>query len=383
MQVGITQRLTRDFTWLASLRSYESDEKTPQYRVVGPACPGCVDTTPLDIKTRTGKLEGTYRTAQNLSLTGGLDLVKTERNVPVGDPNPAGFDNQRYVPFRSDVTETTLRLEARRSLAETLNGRVLYAHSQRDGSNFTPTNQPQSELINPIYLADRDRDKVKLALDWAVTQPLTLTFNVEYAKDNYDTSDSRPYGLTDGSAALFSLDAAYTVAENWQITAFYTRDQTKATQLGQRNASSGAGEAVKEAKLEDTGDTFGVGVRGQLRPKLKLGADLLYQKNVNKYPEAITLTGAGTLYPTGTTGPLPDITNTLKRLKLNATYAMQKNSELRFEYTYELWKTNDWSWMFADGTPFTYGTTTDGTQVTQAPSQHANWFGVRYIYRFQ
>jgi hypothetical protein len=39
--------------------------------------------------------------------------------------------------------------------------------------------------------------------------------------------------------------------------------------------------------------------------------------------------------------------------------------------------------MFADGTPFTYGATTDGTQVVQAPKQNADWFGVRYIYRFQ
>ena len=386
LQVGMTQRVTRDFTWLASLRSYDSDEKTPQYRVVGPACPGCVDTTPLHIKTQTGKVEGTYRTAQNVALTGGLDLSKTERNVPVGDPNPAGFDNQRYVPLRSEVNETTLRLEARRSLAEALNGRVVYAHSKRDGSDFTRGNEPQVDLINPMYLADRDRDKIKFVLDWAVSQPLALTFNVEYAKDKYGTSEARPYGLTDGSAALFSLDAAYTVAENWQVTAFYTRDQSKATQVGQRNANGGAGEAVKEADLQDTGDTFGIGLRGQAMPKLKVGADLLYQKNVNKYPESITLTGPGTLFPvsgavTGT--PLPDITNTLKRLKLNAIYAMEKNSELRFEYTHELWKTNDWSWMFADGTPFTYGTTTDGTQVVQAPKQNADWFGVRYIYRFQ
>ena len=52
------------------------------------------------------------------------------------------------------------------------------------------------------------------------------------------------------------------------------------------------------------------------------------------------------------------------------------------QYTHELRKTN-WSWMFADGTPFTYGTTTDGTQVVQAPKQNADWFGLRYIYRFQ
>jgi MtrB/PioB family decaheme-associated outer membrane protein len=388
VQAGVTSRVTRDFTWVASLRSYDSDEKTPQVRVVQtgtPAapCPTCVDNTPLTIKTLTGKLEGTYRMAQNLSMLGGLELSKQDRNVPVGNVNAAGVDAQRYVPWRTTLDETTLRVELRRSLAETVNGRIAYSHSRRDGSQFTPTNETQSDLINPIYIADRDRDKLKLMLDWAPLEALTLTFNVEQAKDDYGHSDSRPYGLRDGSATLLNVDAAYALNDKWQLSAWYTRDTTKASQFGQRNAGSGSGEAVKEANLEDTGDTFGAGVRGQLMPKLKGGLDLLYSKNVNKYPESVTLTGAGTPYPTGTTGPLPDITNKLTRLKLHATYAMQKTSELRFEYTHELWKTNDWSWLFADGTPFTYGTTTDGTQVVQAPKQSADWFGVRYVYRFQ
>jgi len=71
------------------------------------------------------------------------------------------------------------------------------------------------------------------------------------------------------------------------------------------------------------------------------------------------------------------------RLNLYALYALQKNAELRFDYIYERWQTDDWSWMFADGTPFTYGTTTDGTQVVQAPKQTANFIGARYIYRFR
>jgi hypothetical protein len=67
---------------------------------------------------------------------------------------------------------------------------------------------------------------------------------------------------------------------------------------------------------------------------------------------------------------------------------MQKNSELRFEYTHELWKAEDWSWMFANGTPFTYSVSpaapnSDGTQITQPAKQSADWFGVRYTYRFQ
>jgi hypothetical protein len=101
----------------------------------------------------------------------------------------------------------------------------------------------------------------------------------------------------------------------------------------------------------------------------------------------LTLTGPGTPYPTAgavvAVGPLPNITNKLTRANLYGLYALEKNSELRFDYIYERWQTDDWSWLFANGTPFTYGTTTDGTQVVMAPRQTSNFVGVRYIYRFQ
>ena len=389
-QVGLNSRWSPSFSWLASLRYYDSNEKTPQARIVEPAggCGTCTDNTPLRFESTAAKLEGTYRMAQGLSVLGGLEYVTQDRRVPFGNLNASGVDNQRYVPWRTEVDEITARVELRRSLAETLNGRIAYAHSKRDGSEFTPTNEAQSDLINPIHIADRDRDKVKLMLDWSPVDPLTLTFNVEYAKDDYGNSSSRPYGLIEGTQSVYSLDAAYTINERWQVSAWYSRDQTEATQRGQRNANAGANvaEAVKEANLEDIGDTFGAGLRATLTAKVKAGLDLLYSKNVNKYPETITLTGAGGVFPTtgGVTAvPLPDITNTITRVKLYATYAVQKSSELRFDYMHERWKTDDWSWMFANGTPFTYGATTDGTQVVQASRQNSDFFGARYIYRFQ
>jgi MtrB/PioB family decaheme-associated outer membrane protein len=394
-QVGLTSRTSDSFSWLASLRYHDSNEKTPQVRViqtaatcsVPPANVNCVDNTPLRTETLSGKVEGTYRMSYGVSVLGGLEYVTQDRRIPVGNLSAAGVDAQRWVPWRAELDELTGRVELRRSLAETLNGRIAYAHSRRDGSDFTPTREPQSDMINPIHLADRDRDKVKLMLDWSPTEPLTLTFNVEYAKDDYGATSSRPYGLVDGTASVYSLDAAYTINERWQVSAWYTRDQTEATQRGQRAPAGGAADAVKEAHLEDIGDTFGAGIRATLTPKVKAGLDLLYSKNVNKYPETVTPVGAGTLYPSSGTvlaiGPLPDITNTITRVNLHATYALQKNSELRFDYMHERWKTDDWSWMFANGTPFTYGETTDGTQVVQASRQNSDFIGARYIYRFQ
>jgi MtrB/PioB family decaheme-associated outer membrane protein len=390
VQLGLTSRATKEFSWLANLRYYESAEKTPQVRIVEPAggCGTCVDNTPLTFKTLSGKLEGTYRLQQGLSLIGGLELSDQDRVVPFGNLNASGVDNQRYVPWRTDVKETTYRLQLRRSLSDTVNGSVAYLHSKRDGSDYTQTNEAESNEINPIFIADRDRDRVRLMVDWAPAEALTLTFNAEGAKDKYGNSAARPYGLRDGTAANYSIDAAYSFTDQWQLTAWYGHDNTKANQFGQRAATGGAAAAEKEAQLEDTGDTLGAGLRGVLMPKLRVGVDVLYVKNVNKYPETLTLTGAGAQFPTSApataVGPLPDIKNELTRFKLYAVYALQKSSDIRVDYVHELWKTDDWSWMFADGSTFTYGSlTTDGTQVTQSPKQSSDYLGVRYTYRFQ
>jgi hypothetical protein len=218
-------------------------------------------------------------------------------------------------------------------------------------------------------------------VDWMPAEALTMTFNAEGAVDTYDYTAARPYGLRDGTAMNFSFDVAYSFSDQWQLTAYYARDNTKATQVGQRAPTGIALAGEKEAELEDIGDTLGAGLRGTLMPRLKVGADVLYVKNVNRYPE--TIVTAGPTYPAGITGPLPEIKNELTRLKLFATWALQKSAELRFDYIHEIWKTDDWSWLFANGTTFTYGATTDGTQVTQNPKQTADFVGARYILRFQ
>jgi hypothetical protein len=86
--------------------------------------------------------------------------------------------------------------------------------------------------------------------------------------------------------------------------------------------------------------------------------------------------------------PLPDITNKLARLKLFGVYELQKSSELRLDLIYERWETDDWTWTFADGSPFIYGAdvpapAVDGTTVITKPKQVSTFIGGRYIYRFQ
>ncbi len=140
----------------------------------------------------------------------------------------------------------------------------------------------------------------------------------------------------------------------------------------------------KDNRLKENGTSFGVGVRGAV-DKLKLGADLERFRSVNKYKQDVTpITAAGIL--NANLVPTPDITNKMLRLKAFAEYPIQKNAEIRFNFVYEKWQTDDWTWMMlppSGATPFAYGTTTDGTTVFADQKQHSVFGGLRYIYRFE
>ena len=71
----------------------------------------------------------------------------------------------------------------------------------------------------------------------------------------------------------------------------------------------------------------------------------------------------------------PDITTRLISLKLFTKYALQKNAGIRVDYVYDRFRTNDWTW-----TTWTY---TDGTRVTQDPTQSVHFIGTSFYYHWQ
>ena len=389
VQLGLTARPMEKLSMVANLRYHDVQDDTPVRRYVetSPVCASgqCVDNTPFSYTTITGKLEGTYRLPAGYSLTAGVEDRLQDRAVPVSNANGAGgTDTQRVVPMRADVDEWTARLELRRSLSETVNGSAALAHSERDGSNYVSAaagpGGPPSDLITPLNIADRNRDKLRLAMDWAPLENLSFQFGYEYAQDKYPHDASRPYGLQEGNAQLYSVDGNYVLNDNWQITAWYSRDTTKAFQLGSRAANGGGNSTLtdKDSRLEDIGDSVGFGLRGTAIAKLILGADVQWTRTISEYHQTL-------LNPAATSGltPLPDIKNTLTRAGLFGEYALRKNSDVRLDLVYERWQTDDWSWQFGNGTPFTYGTTTDGTTVNAKPRQESVFAGVRYVFKFQ
>lgn len=378
-QLGLTSRPIKNLSLVANLRYDDLDEKTPNVAIntVG------TRTTPQDYRTVAGKLEGTYRLPYGYSVTAGVDHKRQKRSIPFGSLSDEGYDAQRAVAMRTRVDETTFRVEGRKSMSETVNGTLSFSRSDRDGSSYNVIDNVAGlasanarNFVNPMHISDRVRDKWRMALDWSPAEKFSTQLSVDYANDDYSTSASRPYGLIDGSALIYALDANYALTDQWSLSAWYAHDDTKAThRTGSTTVLSAATTQI--ADLRERGDSIGFGIRGDVTSRLSIGADYQWSKTDSEYPQEL---GTGAV---ASATPLPDIRNRLTRLALFGKYKLEKSSELRFDYIYEQWKTDDWTWQFSTGAPFTYGTTTDGTTVTLDKRQSAQFVGLRYIYKFQ
>lgn len=356
LQAGVTSRLTKDFSVLTNLRYHNVDDATPISLLASTP----TNYMPWSYKTLSGKVEGTYRLPKGFSLTSGVDFNRQDRGVPTG------FDAQRAVPYRYKVDETTYRVQLRRAMSETVNGAIAYLYSTRAGSSYGLTSTTlatvYSNQINPINIANRTRNKVRMSFDWTPVDALTLQMTLETAKDNY--AYDHDYGVRDGSALHYGLDANYAMSENWSLNSWYSYDRNHANQVNFSLSDS----------LLEVDHSFGFGTRANATERLKFGSDVVWTRGTSTYQQAASQ--PSTLEP---------ITNVLFRAKVFSLYTLDKHSELRFDLIHERWKTNDWTWMFANGSPFVYGGAgvADGTTVTAMPKQISNYVGARYIYRFQ
>lgn len=356
LQLGLSARPMPKLSLLANLRYEDRDDKTPVrlYSNLATATStfnGFYE--PRSITRTDSKVEAGYRLPYGFHLTGGVDLNITERAVPYWLGGSLAS-----VSTREKTEETTLRLKLRRSLSETVNGSIAYAHSDRDGSDFLTTvlnnGTTGSNLLSPLHLADRERDQLRLAVDWTPTEPLSLQFMVDASKDLY-SHGGRSFGPNSGRARLYSADAAYAFSDKWRATAWVSRSETRANQISQVSAPTGQ---IWTADLRDQGDAVGIGVRGKPTRKLELGADLQRTHDRGEYRFSVV--------PSGTTPP-PDTNYRVTRLKLSGKYAMQKDTTVGVNYFYEYWNIDDWTW-----TTWTY---TDGTRLTQEPRQTTHFIG--------
>lgn len=370
MQLGLSARPLPQLGVVASLRYNDVKDKTPQYatiRSTDNTANIAINSTPYSYRTTVGKLEGTYDLSRGYSATAGVDLEKLDRTV-VTSINGAVYN--AYVPMRAATDETTYRLQLRKSLSDTLNGSIAYLYGDREGSDYTTSNQVGTLFVSPVNTADRERNKVRVALDWAPTDALGVQFNIETATDKYG-NNARSQGLHEGNADLLSLDASYQLSEEWQVGGWYSWNTNDAHFI---NYQAAARQGIR--RQNDTGNALGLSLAGQINAKTKVGAELSWADDKTVFEQSNSDGVA--------TGAIaPNINSRITRIKFHADYAVDKHANVRLDLIHERWNSDDWQWRYTDGKPWQFGTATDGTTVIVTPKQNATFIGARYIFKFQ
>jgi MtrB/PioB family decaheme-associated outer membrane protein len=354
LQAGFTSRPTRELSFLGDLRYEDRDDKTPRTQFLTPSTGRDGFNTPFSRTTTSAKGEAAYLLPSNIRLIGGIDYEHKKRSVL----------SVRQASWREDNNETTLRLEARRNLSETLNGSVAYLYSTRNGSNFLPANNnAAADVVDPVHFADRNRNKLRMTADWVPMEALSLQFLADVSQDDYQT---RSLGPEKGKAASFAIDANYAVNDAWQILGWFSYDENRIDQTTQTSANGAQIPAQTwQARLKTEGAAYGLGVRGKLSPTINVGADVQYGRDFNNYDMNAIVPPAALL---------PQIETTRTTLRMFGTYAMQKNLSVRLDLIYDRYHSNDWTY-----TNFTYA---DGTTAAN-PNVSSTFLGVSVVYRFQ
>ncbi len=355
-----------------------------------------VDHTPLALYN----LENTFSyTNQNFPnrKTGGKLLASWQFNSDYRGSLGANYeaiDRGAFTPtsavsgvsaLRQKTQESGVNAELRQRMTENFSGSINLSSTKRTGSNWLKDNSGTgvTEVTHPAdpvnglaatsifmpTLADRTRDKAKLFADWAPTETLSLQFSAESGKDKYNTPSA--YGLRDTSMNQLSVDTAYALSDNWALTGYGSWGTQGLNQV----RPAGSVMAFKQTSIN-----VGLGLNGKVSGQLVVGGNLGYTDDRSVYAQSLdSLAGSDSAALLAATGGLPEIVFRQVSLKMFGKYELDKASALRVDLTLQRSTVNDWAWGY-NGVPYTYS---DGTTVSQKPSQGVGVIGLMYVYKLQ
>jgi MtrB/PioB family decaheme-associated outer membrane protein len=283
-----------------------------------------------------------------------------------------------------------------------------------DAALFSPNNNivPQSlygsrDNVSEIpgmrryNLADRNRDRIRAALEWQATDRLSFHDSFGYDRNDYLHS---PFGLQKSSGWSLGLDGSYAINDRLQANAFYAHEETRQHQRGDGFASNSnvafigvAGNTLVDgscyqtvqsrnnnAKLDpcliwtadtrERADTGGISLArsGLWKGRLRVNGDVVLTRaltNVDVNGGAYAnnpyaLAGAPPLppgVPAAILIPATNLPTVMARtldLRLGGSYAIDSATELRVLYLYEHMRVTDFAY---DGMQF-------GTVANQMPT---------------
>ena len=371
-QAGFTARPLPKMNVLGNVRYEDVSDATPK------ALYGVTYINPNNSSQKiNSKAEVSYNFPDRIRGTLGIDYNWVKRNVPAVGSTDLVIPTGSLTSIREHTNEVTVRAELRLPLTEELNGSLAYLQSYRNGSHWinlgnTSAAYPQTYQpvrwadaysvtgIFPSNMVDRRRDKVRGAVDWAASDKLSLQMALEQGFDDFSAPTTT--GLHGGSMNSVAVDATYALNDTWKATGYVNYGE----QIVNQNHSAGY-----IARIANTTSTAGVGVTGKFSSKLEVGADLSMMGDVTHYGLESGNSSAA--------GKLPDVSYHVLALKLFGKYALDSQSDIRFEVINQNLGWDEWTWASA-GVPFAYS---DNATVSMQPNQSVTYVGVKYVYKIK
>lgn len=432
-QLGFTTKPLPKLTLSANVRYEDKEDKTPKYlynveavtrNPVVAGLPTSVNENQTGVTPAlwyngltsgsklAGKLEASYQFPQNFRGTFGMDYTKLEREVPrtVGEDYLAGIST-----VRAKNEESGFRLELAHAMSESFSGTVGYYNSKRRGDDWTSLSllnpavpggltAANAALVNrycggaacygqqvpdstiaamsataifPMSMTDLNREKWKLTANWLPLESLSLQFHVEDGHDDNVTSYDHvagQKGQTGTDNLIYSFDAAYSISDNWQLTGYASHGKQS---MG-INHSTGY-----LLDLENTSDAFGLGLKGQINARFKMGASFSYINDVTKYGVNAAGSAVGAAPSAANLAQaaigMPNVKFNQQVFNVYGNYTLDKHSGVRVDLTQYHGKLDEWAWGTSSG-PFVYA---DNTTVKLNDTQNVTFLAARYIYSFK
>lgn len=460
----LTSRVSNNFNVLASYRYEDRDNRTPYMQTISsgrnanpaaaatnPCGPGalpataavtvsgltCYDNAPINIRQQQATLEGDYSFAPRQALKFGYDWLQIKR----------WSDEATQDPYRAHkTTEQTLRLGYRNSVAENLNGRIGYDHSQRRRSEYEledPLGGVLGAAVEPMLpnlvnymVANRDRDRIRSAINYQANDRMAFSAGLDYNKDKY--KEGADYGKKLAQSWVLNLDGSWAVADNLGLRAFYTYEDQKSqteslsvlratniatatnpTPINPIPAACGAypstasysatGAAVSYGSPADWNSdpcrvwretqsdkvhTFGLAFNAKASPVFDVDGSLTYTyaltpisfSGMQVINNGLSIGANGAAAATKNnifipTANMPDSKSTMWDFRIAGKYTLDKSSALRLSYQHRKLTSSDAQWdAYASNPVAIQGYV--GTGVS-SPNYSVNVVSVAYIYSFR
>ncbi|MHB1272598.1 MAG: MtrB/PioB family decaheme-associated outer membrane protein [Rhodanobacter sp.] len=352
VNLHLSSRPWRGFAWNAAYRYDDRNNKTPRNEYVyigGDSQLQNASLTsgfrrfnePYSYRNEQFSVDASYRVLRHTDLRAGVQHSTIDRTYSE----------------RERANEDTYHFDINTEFTDRIEGQLRYTYAQRDGSTYVGSDPLYSGFsadyaatvaggfenlpgLRKYFLANRDRQQLNASLSFTPTDAWTLSAAADHSRDKYNQSE---FGLVGATTDSYTLDTVFAPSAQWSTFAYYTHQKMDSDQNGR--AFSGGGAKLAQAadpnrnwfvNHHDIVDSYGIGFKRILQSgRFEFGGDYLYSKTRSDLNFAV---GSAL-----TTAPLPRDVTRLQSLKIHGTYTVRKNLQLRLNYWYEHYHSNDFA----------------------------------------